>query len=68
MDTVRTALHCIECLVTGEGKRRAEFVVNGQSVCEKHVRVAVRHRGQTERAYTFSAPDGQPVLEPVLAP
>ncbi len=63
-----TKLHCIECLVTGAGKQRAEFIVNGQSVCEKHVSVAVRDRGQTDRAYTYSAPDGQPVLETVLVP
>lgn len=60
-------LYCIECLVGDRIKRRAEFVVNGQSVCETHVLAPVRERGEATYAYTFSAPDGQPALEPAGA-
>lgn len=67
MGAMRAKLNCIECLVTGAGKQRAEFIVNGQSVCERHVLAPVRDRSEGAYAYTFAAPDGQMTLEPVYA-
>lgn len=61
---MRAKLNCIECFAAAGKKRRAEFVVNGQSVCERHVLAPVRDRGEGPYAYTYGTPDGPITLEP----
>lgn len=58
-------MNCIECLIVRGEHKPAEFVVNGQSVCQKHIHVVIRTRGQAPLLYTWSAPDMEPTLEPV---
>lgn len=49
----------------GNPGRPADFIVNGQSVCQKHVHVVIRERGQGQMAYTWGAPEGEPVIEEI---
>ena len=58
-------MNCIECLIRDGLHKAAEFVVNGQSVCQKHIHAVIRTRGQAPLLYTWSAPDQEPTLEPV---
>jgi hypothetical protein len=61
---VFNTLNCVECFMRGGNPGRpADFVVNGQSLCQKHVHKAIRERGQSPLAYTWAAPDDEPVLE-----
>ncbi|MBB3752675.1 hypothetical protein FHT44_005187 [Mycolicibacterium sp. BK634] len=50
----------------GEPYRPAAFVVNGHSVCQRHVHVTIRTRGQSPLFYTWqpgSDIDEEPRLE-----
>lgn len=58
-------LNCTECFMRDGKHRSADFVLNGQSVCQKHTHVVIRERGQSPLAYTWAAPDDDPVLEPI---
>lgn len=59
-------LNCTECFMRGNGLRTADFVLNGQSLCQSHTHVAVIDRGQAQLAYTWSdVEDEEPVLKPV---
>lgn len=58
------SLNCTECFMR-EGKHRsADFILNGQSVCQKHTHVVIRERGQSPLVYTWHNDWEEPVLEP----
>lgn len=60
-------LRCIECFLH-EGKlNAADFVVNGQSVCQKHVHVTVVDRAHGPMAYTWHNDFEEPALMPVAS-
>lgn len=64
--TMWSALNCAECFMRdGNPGRPADFIVNGQSVCQKHVHVVIRERGQGQMAYTWGAPEGEPLMEEI---
>jgi hypothetical protein len=58
-------LNCTECFMSDGKLREANFVLNGQSVCQKHTPCVIRERGQSALVYTWPTPDGDPVLEPI---
>lgn len=58
-------LNCTECFMRDGQHRSADFVLNGQSVCQKHAHVVIRSRGQAPLAYTWWNDWEEPVLEPV---
>jgi hypothetical protein len=58
-------LNCTECFMSDGKLREANFVLNGQSVCQKHTPRVIRERGQSQMAYTWAAPEGEPQLEPI---
>jgi len=59
-------LNCVECFMRdGNPTRHADFVVNGQSLCQKHVHVGIRERGQAPLAYTWHNDWEEPALEPI---
>lgn len=61
-----TNVNCAECFMRdGNPSRHADFIVNGQSVYQKHVHVVIRERGQGQMAYTWGAPEGEPVIEEI---
>ena len=47
--------------------RTADFVCNGQSVCQSHMHVVIAHRGDTARVYVWDEGnpdiDAEPVIE-----
>lgn len=60
-------LNCVECFHR-EGKvRTADFVCNGQSVCQSHLHVAIVDRGDVARLYVWDEGnpdiDAEPVIE-----
>lgn len=58
-------MNCTECFMRdGNPTRPADFVINGQSVCQKHTHVVIRHRGQAPLYYTWQDDsDAEPRLE-----
>lgn len=58
-------MNCIECFShDGNPAQPADFIVNGQSMCQKHVHLAVRERGQAPLLYTWhGSPDAGPTLQ-----
>ncbi|MBO0676832.1 hypothetical protein JRC04_05085 [Mycolicibacterium sp. S2-37] len=53
-------LNCIECFCRAGIHRDAVFVVNGQSVCQKHISIVIAAMGKT-KAYTWALSDSEPV-------
>lgn len=62
-------LNCVECFMREGQHRTADFVCNGQSVCQRHVHVVVADRGDTARLYVWDEGnpdiDAEPVIESV---
>lgn len=47
-------VNCVECFMRdGEPSRHADFIVNGQSVCQSHVKDTIRTRGEAAPTYTW---------------
>lgn len=45
-------MQCIECFHTHGDIRQADFLVNGHSVCQKHVHVVIVNRADTGTAWS----------------
>lgn len=58
-------MNCTECFMRdGNPARVADFVINGQSLCQKHAHVAIRYRSQAPLYYTWQLDDEmEPRLE-----
>lgn len=59
-------INCSVCFIDeGNPSRHADFIVNGQSVCQKHVCMVVIDRGEEPRFWTWVGDLEEPVLEPL---
>jgi len=64
---VADSMGCVECFTRdGDPSRAARFVVNGQSLCQTHVHVAVRELGEGPKTYAWpkDGGDSEPSLKP----
>lgn len=58
-----SGLNCVECFMRdGQPNRPAAFVINGQSVCQKHSPLVIRTRGQVAPTYTWVNDWEEPAL------
>lgn len=46
-------LNCAECFMRDGQHRGADFVINGQSMCQRHSHLAIRERGKVPPTYTW---------------
>ncbi len=62
-------LNCVECFMRDHQMRTADFVCNGQSVCQHHMHVTIADRGDTSRMCMWDEGnpdiDAEPVIESV---
>lgn len=60
-------VNCVECFHREGQLRAADFVCNGQSVCQRHLHVAIADRGDAARLYVWDEGnpdiDAEPVIE-----
>lgn len=60
-------LNCVECFHREGQLHTADFVCNGQSVCQKHVHVVIADRGDIARLAVWDVGnpdiDAEPVFE-----
>lgn len=59
-------LNCVECFMRDGQHRAADFVLNGQSVCQRHTHVAVADKGDAARLYVWDDDNPDIDAEPVI--
>ena len=61
-------MRCVECHMRDGGKWvEADFVINGQSLCQRHSHVAITDPGKQASTYTWDTSDDMDA-EPLLVP
>lgn len=55
-------MNCIECFMRDGHSAPAEFIINGQSMCQKHVHRAARAQDEKPPTYTWSLGHNEPTL------
>lgn len=55
-------MNCIECFTQDQHFMPADFIINGQSMCQKHVHRAVRAQDEKPSTYTWTPGHNEPKL------